>query len=114
MSSNAASITVDHPGHVDQLGRVLFARHLFSVVRRIEAEPSGAVVGLEGQWGSGKTRVLRSLEALVEEQPESERLVLVKFNPWMVSGTHGLVEALLLQIAAELPQPKPAEPEPNR
>lgn len=95
-------ISIDNSGHLDLLGRVAFARHLLDLTERIDAESSGAVLGLEGTWGSGKTRVLTSLESLVDERPEDRRPILIRFNPWMVSGTPGLVEALLLQMAADL------------
>lgn len=99
-----ASISIDDSGHIDQLGRVAFARHLLEIAMHVDASNSGAVLGLEGAWGSGKTRVLRSLESLIEEIDEEEKPVLVRFNPWMISGTQGLVAALLLQMAAEVGQ----------
>lgn len=99
-----ASISIDDPGHIDILGRVAFARHLRDIAMHIDGSNSGAVLGLEGAWGSGKTRVLKSFEAVIEEIDEEERPLLVRFNPWMISGTQGLVAALLLQMAAELGQ----------
>lgn len=95
-------ISVDHPGHVDQLGRTAFARHLLAVIEKVDLSYSGVVIGLEGTWGSGKTRVLNSIPDLLEEQSAIQRPCLVRFNPWMVSGTNGLVEALLLQMSAGL------------
>jgi hypothetical protein len=101
-------ISVDHPGHIDKLGRTAFARHLLSLVECIDAETGGAVIGLEGVWGSGKTRVLQSLEGILAESDASTRPIRIAFNPWMISGTLGLVEALLLQIAAGLPENSPS------
>lgn len=95
-------ISVDNPCHKDTLGRVAFARHLLDLVERIDTESSGAVIGLEGAWGTGKTSVLGALGPLIDERPEERRPLLVSFNPWMVSGTSGLVEALLLQLSAEI------------
>lgn len=87
---------------VDALGRVRFARHLLALVQAVDAG-QGAVVGLEGAWGSGKTWVLEQLPRLMEEVESGQtRSVVIPFNPWMVSGTTGLVETLLLQIAAEV------------
>jgi hypothetical protein len=83
----------------DALGRVQFARHLLALVQTIDAE-HGAVIGLEGTWGSGKTWVLEQLQRLAEEAPPPP--VFVTFNPWMVSGAQSLVEALLLQLAAQV------------
>lgn len=97
-----SKISIDHPGHVDQLGRTAFARHVLDLIARTDLSHSGVVIGLEGKWGSGKTRVLNSFPALLEEYTVQTRPCLINFNPWMVSGTHGLVEALLLQMSAGL------------
>lgn len=95
-------ISVDHSGHVDALGRVAFSRHIIELVDRIDAENGSVVLGLQGVWGSGKSSVLGNLPSILEERDEGNRPILVSFNPWMVSGTSGLVEALLLQMAAEI------------
>lgn len=97
----ANRISVDNSTGVDALGRVAFARYLLSLALRVEVDRQGAIIGIDGPWGSGKTHVLRTLEALVPEHP-TENLILIKFNPWMVSGSGGLVEALLVQLAAEI------------
>lgn len=98
-----SKLSVDRPTLVDGLGRAKFARHLLQLVKSIDSTRSGAVIGLEGKWGAGKTYVLQSLIPLLEEEPESTRPVIVQFNPWMLSGTKQLVEALLSQVAAAIP-----------
>jgi hypothetical protein len=97
-------LSVDYSGHVDRLERAAFARHLLQLVRALNNETVGAVIGLEGKWGTGKTHVLRTLSSLLEEVPENERPILVEFNAWMLSGTTQLVEALLTQLAAAVPK----------
>jgi predicted KAP-like P-loop ATPase len=86
---------------IDGLERNRFARYLLDVLMQVDAE-SGAVVGLDGAWGSGKTWVLRQLDALAQDTLESERPVLLRFNPWMVSGSNDLVVALLGQLSSQL------------
>lgn len=97
-----ARISVDAPSSVDAFGRAGFARHLAQTIERLDAHACGAVLGLEGRWGSGKTSVLNTLTSIVEECEPSHRPVLVRFNPWMVSGTNDLVQALLIQLASEI------------
>lgn len=96
-------ISVDNGQHVDALGRIKFARHLLNLAERVDVKSSGVVIGLEGVWGSGKTSVLNSLDGILEEREESQRPILIRFNPWMLSGTSDLVSAMLVQVAAELP-----------
>ncbi|MCW8199746.1 hypothetical protein D8B23_15320 [Verminephrobacter aporrectodeae subsp. tuberculatae] len=56
------------------------------------------VVGIEGEWGSGKSTLIGLIKkSLSEENPKP---IIIEFNPWMVSGTEALVETLIIQIAA--------------
>lgn len=98
----APMLDVNGPGHIDALGRVGFAKELLEVVRVLDAKSGGVVVGLEGEWGSGKTWVLEHLEGLNEGLDVSEQVLLVRFNPWMVSGSAEIVETFLIQLASEL------------
>lgn len=96
-------LAVDGGGHTDALGRTAFARHLLQLIQIVDAN-SGAVIGLEGEWGSGKSWVLHQMETLLEEVPEEQRPLVLRFNPWMVSGATALVETFLSQLAAEIAQ----------
>ncbi len=85
-------LDVNGLGHIDALGRVGFARELLEVIRVLPAEGGSVVLGLEGEWGSGKTWVLDRLGDLNEELPAAQQVLLVRFNPWMVSGSAEIVE----------------------
>lgn len=102
------SISIDNPSTVDRFGRVRFARRVLDTIMRVEAERSGAVIGLEGNWGSGKTHVLKKLESVTQELPDAAKPILIHFNPWMVSGARDLVNALLVQMAADVSTVVPA------
>ncbi len=95
------TLTVDAVSSVDRLERSRFTRYLLDVLLQIDAG-QGAVVGLEGAWGSGKTWVLRQLVALAQGDNETQQPVFIEFNPWMVSGTNDLVVALLSQLSRQL------------
>lgn len=98
---NSSLVEVDTVGTVDSLGRTKFSQHLLDLVQSVQAG-GGTVVGLEGEWGSGKTWVLRQTEMLCDELAQEYRPIFVRFNPWMVSGTSEIVEAFLIQLASEL------------
>lgn len=58
----------------------------------------GAVVGVLGPWGSGKT----SFVNLARAHLESQGATIVDFNPWMFSGAEQLVESFFIEISAQL------------
>jgi len=63
----------------------------------------GLVLALYGPWGSGKSTVLSYVQHYLDQRPESEQPVLVKFNPWWFSGQDNLAHAFLGQLQAVLP-----------
>lgn len=60
---------------------------------------SGVVLGICGEWGSGKSSLLNLLARHLREQHHA---VVVQFDPWLISGRDDLVNRLLQQLAVEL------------
>ncbi len=58
----------------------------------------GAVVGVLGPWGSGKT----SLVNLTRDEFEAAGVTILDFNPWMFSGAEQLVDSFFVELAAQL------------
>lgn len=96
-----------HPGYIhdrpaleDSFGRSHFAKALSRSLVLPKGSP-GLVVGIEGDWGSGKSTLIgfitKSLGEITSGVP-----IVVEFNPWMVSNTGALVEALIGQLAASI------------
>ena len=52
-----------------------------------------------GPWGSGKTSILNLMEEGLAEDGES---IVIRFNPWMFSGTEQLVDAFFHELGAQL------------
>jgi hypothetical protein len=100
-------IQVDTTSASDDLGRGKFAHHLLQLIQAVQAD-EGAVVALEGEWGSGKTWILRQTETLCNKEEEASRPVFVWFSPWMVSGASEIVEAFLIQLASEFAENSPS------
>jgi predicted KAP-like P-loop ATPase len=82
----------------DRLGRAEFALALANQVATARAD-RGFVVGLIGPWGSGKTSVLNLLE---EELRGREEVTVVRFNPWLFSGTEQLLARFFEELIAQL------------
>ncbi|WP_083411851.1 KAP family P-loop NTPase fold protein [Janthinobacterium sp. 1_2014MBL_MicDiv] len=92
----------DRPAESDALGRSHFAKSLAKALLFVSAG-EGLVVGIEGGWGSGKSTIIGFVK---KELPRCDAAelppIVVDFNPWMVSNTGALVDALVTQIAAAI------------
>jgi predicted KAP-like P-loop ATPase len=100
----------DRPAETDALGRAQFAKSLARALLSVSAG-DGLVVGIEGGWGSGKSTVIGFVKKeLLEYGGDGLKPIVVDFNPWMVSNTGALVDALVTQIAAAI-NLNPSSPE---
>jgi len=99
--SLAADDALENPAD-DQLGYDEFARHLAAVIQR-NTPADEFIIGIYGDWGSGKSTVLNFIEHDLETQYESDDApIIVRFNPWWFSGQHDLFEKYLQELAAAL------------
>ena len=91
----------DRPAKEDSLGRSHFAKALSRSLVLPKDSP-GLVVGIEGSWGSGKSTLIGFITNSLGEITDDSAPIVVEFNPWMVSNTGALVEALIGQLAASI------------
>jgi len=97
--------SADRPGERpedDELGRAAFAQRVTKELRAWRQKDS-LVVGLNGDWGSGKTTLANLILYYVEEQASSKgekKPAVVKFNPWQWSGQDKVLEAFFDEIGA--------------
>ncbi len=81
----------------DVLGRadvaISFARHVLAL-----DVSEGAVVGVLGPWGSGKTSFIN----LTQAEFRRKGLQVLDFNPWMFSGAEHLVERFFTELIIKL------------
>lgn len=90
---------VDNPiesASQDVLGRAPLARDFAKSIRTLDAS-HGAVVGVLGPWGHGKSSFINLMR---EEFAATPELVVIDFNPWMFSGTQQLVDHFFDELAA--------------
>jgi hypothetical protein len=91
----------------DKLNRVAFAEALGKVICSWRDKPS-LVIGLFGDWGSGKSSLKNLvLESLLEDAKDSP--LVVQFSPWQVSGQELLSETFFREIGHALGKTGPAE-----
>ncbi|ERW81700.1 TPA: AAA family ATPase [Pseudomonas aeruginosa] len=99
------SLSADRPSidpKDDLFGHAPFAKSLADSICRYPGS-DGLVLALYGPWGSGKSTVLTYVQHFLEQRPENEQPVMVKFNPWWFSGQENLARAFLGQLQAVLP-----------
>lgn len=84
----------------DRYGYTAIAEGLARSISALDKNVS-TVIGIEGQWGSGKTSLLNLLtEQLKSQVPATTQIVV--FSPWVNSPDESPVNALMITIAARL------------
>lgn len=68
--------------------------------------PHGLVVGVFGEWGSGKTTVLNFVRKRLRDDPASSKFLVVEFSPWWFSGRGHLANAFFSQVTARFQKMK--------
>ena len=90
----------DRPIEAESADR--FARAPFAkvIARYVANTPKGqsVVFALVGPWGAGKTSVLN----LVGHALEAEDVAVLRFNPWLFSGTEQIATQLLRELSVQL------------
>ena len=80
----------------DVLGRNDVAQSFVDHVLKLDVS-EGAVVGVFGPWGSGKTSFINLAKAKFKELGNP----VFDFNPWMFSGTEQLVQRFFTELSSE-------------
>lgn len=80
----------------DRLGFTLPAEHVAKAVHEM-ASPDGFVIGVEGEWGSGKSSFINLVSKTLEkfENPPE----IIRFLPWLIRSHEGLLKELFTDIS---------------
>ena len=79
----------------DILDRGTFVRRIAqALVSPNSNQATGSVIGICGEWGSGKSSVL----SLLAEHLEKSGALVVLFDPWLISKRDDLVRRLLIEL----------------
>ena len=97
---------VDDPAK-DQLGFGELARHLADVFLCNDLS-GGLVVGIEGEWGSGKSSLANLALRELEEKRKEYRLRIVRFSPWVIGNRDQLLRQLFVELYSALFELLPA------
>jgi predicted KAP-like P-loop ATPase len=82
---------------VDQLGHKEIGERL-AIAITDRATEAGIVVGVEGDWGAGKSTLIRWTSAALAAL-ESAAPVIVKFEPWLINARDAMLHDLFADLA---------------
>lgn len=91
----------------DRLNRSGFAEALANIIRSWRDKPS-LVIGLFGDWGSGKSSLKNLAIEIIRRDRENSPQV-VEFSPWQVSSQDILSETFFREIGKALEKTAPSE-----
>lgn len=103
-----------HQGAKDTLAdlsdvRRRFAQQMIRILARKDDTPK--VIGLRGEWGSGKTSVLNAIKNTIEKPQDNkddiqlegiQNLRVIEFNPWRYGDREKISEKFFEAIAKEI------------
>lgn len=102
--------TTEHPSYNDQpierpnddrFGVDPFARALAASIRKMQS-PQGAVIGLNGPWGSGKSSAVNLCKYHLDDAIKADELVVIDFACWWFRGEDALALAFFRELYAGL------------
>jgi len=96
-SKNSRMVVVpDDFSRIDRIGYIEHSAGLVEMIRSVQAEGS-FTIGIFGQWGQGKTSMLRQIERQLNEVEKTvekdvgEDILTVWFNPWQFTGEEHII-----------------------
>jgi len=91
----------------DKLERTKYAESIANGILNWSSKES-LCMALHGPWGSGKTSIINLCLQIINDRAqyleESKRPIIVKFQPWLISGQEKLIKAFLLRLKNVLNQ----------
>ena len=85
----------------DLLNRQPFVSRLARAIKN-HHQNSSLVIGLQGEWGSGKSSLLNLLEKDLTRESEDPEIRVIRFQPWLFSTENDLVQQFFELLIAEI------------
>lgn len=88
-------------GEFDRLGFGEVAARIANAITD-RASSDGLVIGLDGEWGSGKSSLLTLIESELGRRSEEDRPTIISFRPWLVGNRDALLTSLFSELAEKI------------
>lgn len=95
-TDNPIGLVSGHPEYYED-GRMKFATALATLIGNTDLKKRGMTIGITGEWGAGKTLVLREVKSILKK-----RMEVIEFYPWQSSSPANLIEDFFLTLASHL------------
>lgn len=100
--SNYKSLLSDQPAIEDLLGYYNAAEALANIIINPNTD-TPLTIGIFGEWGSGKTSLMKMVQAKISDQLEpSLKIFTIWFDPWRYDDKEAIWQALIQTILLEL------------
>lgn len=97
-AENVSVLDSDNPAQkADQFGRLDFAQQVARCLI-LRPDQDSLVLGLEGEWGGGKSWVIEQVRRVLQEK----EVLTITFNPWLVGAEEELIASCLQEMAAQV------------
>lgn len=85
----------------DTLNRSNFSKKLAKAIVDWQDTKESIVIGLHGEWGSGKSSVINLVrdEIIKNSKGKSDSPILLTFNPWLITRQEKLIASFFGQLA---------------
>ena len=96
-------VVPDDYADVDEIGYREHGEGLIEMIRSVRASGS-FTIGVHGQWGQGKTSLLRQIKKALDNSDANGKnpVLTVWFNPWQFTGEEHLIVPFFHTLVASL------------
>lgn len=81
----------------DLLDRTILINHLHRSIITVNNNDHSYVIGLEGEWGSGKTTIINNVKRTIREDSK-DFLIIDDFDPWTYGTNESMISAMYESI----------------
>lgn len=91
----------ESPVEYDMLDRNSIINEIYTNIKECKTEKQ-YVIGLTGEWGSGKTTILNNVKKLIKDYNDGELIVIDSFDPWVYENKTAMFKAMFDAILSKI------------